>query len=561
MFVRTNEMARPTHQPSGVRFRRTSALILSVTEPTGCPGSTAAGVVWMRVSSYGSSNLSIKTLRLSLPLDRRERLVRVAHGGQIPGARPRVQVAEQVVAPLLRVKPGDLAVRVVEVAEDDGLGRAGLLAGRDDVAVLHPLALLLALDLRVLDALDAVAALLHHAARAHADFRVAHHLEVRRVPPVSGHRREEEEVEAPNLVRAVVRAVARADAAVVDHLVEALGAVHRGVDGADALARRVLAVHAGDGHEVDARGAFDRAAEVCVNPEPVHLARARDLLFADDGDVVLGLAGDDAGVAADARRDINRHAPAIAAQPLLIVLRVIEGRVERFILFRMSVLARRFGRLLLALARRGERRVARPFGVGSVADDLAPLHTEVNLRAGQRVLFARLPDAEARRGPQRVGGAQLVGVEAEHGLVVQISADAARTPAPVAEMNRDDTVGLARQDEDGDGFFRRAPLQGEPEDFGAHLAALGRDAVDALGRVPGGRAVGRVADAERFRRGRADDGDVVPGELRQGLRQLLKPAVVGEATVVDGRVCAEDYLEVARAAARQRRGRAARRRR
>src|SRR5205823_2260600 len=118
MFVRTKEIARPTHQPRGVRLRRTSALILSVTEPKVCPGSMTAGVTWMRVSSYGSSYLSIKILRLPL-LARRERLVRVAHGGEVAGARPRVQVAEQVVAPLLGVELGDLASGVVQIAEDD----------------------------------------------------------------------------------------------------------------------------------------------------------------------------------------------------------------------------------------------------------------------------------------------------------------------------------------------------------------------------------------------------------------------------------------------------------
>src|SRR5947207_7010191 len=118
MFVSTKEMARPTHQPTGVRLRRPGALILSVTGPKVCPGSMTAGVTCMRVSSYGSSYLSIKVLRLPL-LARRERLVRVAHGGEVARPTPRVQVAEQVVAPPLRVEPGDLAVRVVQVAEDD----------------------------------------------------------------------------------------------------------------------------------------------------------------------------------------------------------------------------------------------------------------------------------------------------------------------------------------------------------------------------------------------------------------------------------------------------------
>ena len=58
------------------------------------------------------------------------------------------------------------------------------------------------------------------------------------------------EVEAPHLVGTVVGAVARADAAVVDHLVEAVGAVDGGLDGTDLLARGRLAVHAGHRLEV-----------------------------------------------------------------------------------------------------------------------------------------------------------------------------------------------------------------------------------------------------------------------------------------------------------------------
>ena len=39
---------------------------------------------------------------------------------------------------------------------------------------------------------------------------------------------------------------------------------------------------------------------VAVDADPVHLAAARDLVLADDRDIVLGLAGDHAGVAAGA---------------------------------------------------------------------------------------------------------------------------------------------------------------------------------------------------------------------------------------------------------------------
>src|SRR5437763_1237130 len=281
MFVSTKEMARPIHQPKGVRLRRTSELILSVTEPKVCPGSMTAGVTCMRVSSYGSSNLSMKLYAFSsrLPLRllltaRCKRVVRIANRGEVGRPGPRVEVGEESVVALLRLKACDAARRVVQVAEDYGLGRARLLARGLYLAVSDFVAALLRLDLCELDALDAVGALLHHAARAHTDFGVAHHLVAGRVPVLI-----EEEVEAPDFVRAVVRAVARADAAVVDHVVRALGAVHGGVDGADAIARRVFAVHTGNGHEIVARRILDRAAEDRVNSEPVHLLRAREILL------------------------------------------------------------------------------------------------------------------------------------------------------------------------------------------------------------------------------------------------------------------------------------------
>ena len=91
------------------------------------------------------------------------------------------------------------------------------------------------------------------------------------------------------------------------------------------------------------------------------------------------------------------------------------------------------------------------------------------------------------------------------------------------------------------------------KDFGANLAALRRDAVDALGRVPSDRAVGRFADAEALGGRGTYDGDVVPRQFRERLRQLLKPTVVREATVVNGRVCAEDNLERATAVRARRR--------
>ena len=143
-------------------------------------------------------------------------------------------------------------------------------------------------------------------------------------------------VEAADLVRAVVRAVARADAAVVRHLVEALGPVRRGVDRADVLARRLFAVHARerlvDGERVFGGGVQLRVLDpVAVDAEPVHLAAAPDFELADDRHVVLGHAGDDARVAARARVEVDRHAPLVTLAVVLLVpegQRAQRGRVE-----------------------------------------------------------------------------------------------------------------------------------------------------------------------------------------------------------------------------------------
>src|SRR5262249_24112211 len=154
----------------------------------------------------------------------------------------------------------------------------------------------------VADALHAEGALLHDAARPDRHVGVLEQLEARDAVLLLG---EVQEVEAPHLVGAVVRAVAGADAAGINHVVEAFIAVSGGLDGADDLARGRLAVLAGDWLEVPAlRRVFLLAdgAEVGADAYPVHLAGADDLLLADDGDVVLRLAGDDAGAAADARR-------------------------------------------------------------------------------------------------------------------------------------------------------------------------------------------------------------------------------------------------------------------
>src|SRR5690606_39658615 len=93
-------------------------------------------------------------------------------------------------------------------------------------------------------ALHAERALLHDAPLAHRDVRVE--LPVQRLRPLP-----REPVVVADLVRTVVGAVARPDAAVVDLTVQPVGRVVRGVDGADRLARRVAAVLAQHRDEAD----------------------------------------------------------------------------------------------------------------------------------------------------------------------------------------------------------------------------------------------------------------------------------------------------------------------
>src|SRR6185312_1170001 len=98
----------------------------------------------------------------------------------------------------------DAAVRIVDVAEDDRVGRARLLARGLDLPVADSAIVLLRLDLRAVDPLHAVRALLHHAAAADRDVGIARELEARRRPVLI-----EQEVEAADFVRTVVLAVAR----------------------------------------------------------------------------------------------------------------------------------------------------------------------------------------------------------------------------------------------------------------------------------------------------------------------------------------------------------------
>ena len=97
----------------------------------------------------------------------------IADVGQIGGARARAEMAEQRIVP--RIAPSAAltsASALVQVAEADGAGRAGGLAGGHDFAVADRAVLTFGGAARAADALNAIGAFLHHAARADRDLGI-----------------------------------------------------------------------------------------------------------------------------------------------------------------------------------------------------------------------------------------------------------------------------------------------------------------------------------------------------------------------------------------------------
>src|SRR5205823_10270212 len=114
--------------------------------------------------------------------------------------------------------------------------------------------------------------------------------------------------EAPHLIRAVVGAIARSDAAVINLLVQTLRTGRGGQHRTHRLARSILAMLAHHGL-VHARRILFRSAVVAVNPDPVHDAGTLHLVSAHHRNIVFRLAGDHAGRATCTSIHINRHSP------------------------------------------------------------------------------------------------------------------------------------------------------------------------------------------------------------------------------------------------------------
>ena len=335
-----------------------------------------------------------------------------------------------------------------------------------------------------------------------------------------------------------------------------------GVDRTDDFARgefAMLATHRLErdlrilGEDLVARatesGGLDLAVGVvAVQTDPVHLTTAQDLILADDRDVVLGLAGDNASVAADAGVQVDRHAPLVNTAEFLVIVERLTTRDfagdDRLALG--AVFGRELGELLVGVEL---TQVGRSVGLdaelvnetqigGAVlsevgfADDLAAFHRPVLLGVGQVVDLAGDLDGGTGGETKCAGGAGRVEV------VADALADATRDRAAVAEREHEGVVGQTWLDvertADGDavdGDFAYKGLLFALLEVGVFFAG---DLKQRTFRI----------DAEVQGQARADKDRVIPRNLGDRIRALLEPTVVGEATVVDLGVEAKAHFEV-----------------
>ena len=215
-------------------------------------------------------------------------------------------MAEHRVIERVLFELGNFAFGIIDVAENYGFGRAGLLAGSLDFIRADGTVFFFGIDADGVDALNAIGALFHDPTPAHGDLGVIHRCEARLV--VLGVL---VEIKAADFVRAIVGAEACTDTAIVNLQVEPFVIVDGGRDRTDQFAGGVFAVHARHGLMVEL-GIVRAAFVVGVHTNPKHVAPAIDLVFAHNWYVVLDFAGDETGVAADTSSKINRHAPFVA---------------------------------------------------------------------------------------------------------------------------------------------------------------------------------------------------------------------------------------------------------
>ena len=194
------------------------------------------------------------------------------------------------------------------------------------------------------------------------------------------------------------------------------------------------------------------AAVVAVDAQPVHLAAGEHLLLADHRDVVLRLAGGDAGLTPDAGIEVDRHRPGRARIRHLGI-----ERLSRLWPFQKTWV------------------VAKP-GQCALAHQVAAGDAVVSLHRGEPEVVAGLGDAVRHLHERRGRVAQRCGV----------APDADRKPSlapPEPERQRDAIGGLAGHYEDR---RQNMPAIGGDVDavFGLHAEARGGRRCDQARRCP-----------------------------------------------------------------------------
>src|SRR4029077_12701105 len=269
--------------------------------------------------------------------------IRIADAREIAGSGDDVQVIKQAIIAILFFHFRYATLHVLDIAETDCACGAGLRACCSkriarNVRVRRRTCTRVRRNFCFLDTLDAECAFFHHAAHAHGNVRIFLHLDnVRRT--LAGKRREIflvdakcagdflladrplvviEIIEPAYLERTVVGAIARADAAIVSHDIQAVLAVDRCVYRANGLARRVLAMLARHRLMHDLRMLWPiaivlvegfPAGVIAIDAEPVHDAAMGHLQFAYDRNVVLALARDHTSAASRTNIEIDAHSP------------------------------------------------------------------------------------------------------------------------------------------------------------------------------------------------------------------------------------------------------------
>ena len=126
------------------------------------------------------------------------------------------------------------------------------------------------------------------------------------------------------------------------------------------------------------------------------ISRPRVTRLADDGNVVLGLAGHDAGAAADAGAQIDDHAPLMLRR--LVVVAGIKSERYHATVGLVRFVSKRLGPARVRVdTPPGGPSPGRRNGIlprysckGAVTDRVAAFHRMVHLGAGQRIVLAGL---------------------------------------------------------------------------------------------------------------------------------------------------------------------------